>query len=215
MLASGEDNHVLLTTLHSLPWKERSRVALSVHSHSKRLGVLHCGLILHGHCMLTSISLKAGALVWLWLSSPIPSSLPPAASCFSLYSFNLPQFALAVVTSKWPWTHLGSLSIVCAMDQWQLTRRLVRKISLRSNARSVQLQDSAWSRADTQQVALLSPLLLPAHEHASSLTAQTQNSKSHSDRVLSGRALAISWHFKKTQGERHCDKDVYYRWLCE
>lgn len=70
--------------------------------------------------------------------------------------------------------------------------RLVVKIRLRNNARSVQLQDSAWSRADAQQVALLSPSSLPAHEHASFLTAQTQNSKSHSDRVLSERALAIS-----------------------
>lgn len=33
----------------------------------------------------------------------------------------------------------------------------------RNNACSVQLQDSAWSRADIQQVALLSPLLLSAH----------------------------------------------------
>lgn len=202
--------------LHSLHGK-REVGSFCFHFHGRLLGFFLLGLILYGHFLLISITLKSGAFISfihsfnkyidLWLSSSILTTPFHILLLLSL---------LLQLTPVYPWGchwHMAmnpsriSKHRLCNGPMTANLQTCYEEQTQRNNACSVQLQDSARSRADIQQVALLWPLLLPVHSHASSLSPLSQKSKPHSDCILRGRAFAISWHFKETQGERNCDKD--------
>lgn len=154
MLASEEDVGEFFSSPlpHSRPCKQSSKLVLIFHFHCKLLGFLLFGWMVYRHFMLISISPKIRSMCMTVIFHSIhisyfcclaSLSIPPTYS--NLY--------LSVILGKWPWTHhliSKHWVSICVMGQWHLTCRAVTKIDLRHNTFSVQQQDSAWNREDTQ-----------------------------------------------------------------